>query len=65
MSQEQFSSSPFSIEHIIPISKKGSNKLSNLALSCQGCNNFKYNKMAGLDLESNKEVKLFHPRQDK
>jgi len=65
MSQEQFSSSPFSVEHIIPSSKSGSNQLNNLAFSCQGCNNIKYNKLVGIDPESNKEVNLFHPRKDK
>ncbi len=65
MSQEQFSSSPFSVEHIIPTSKNGSNQLNNLAFSCQGCNNYKYAKLTGFDPESNKKVKLFHPRKDK
>lgn len=65
MSQEQFSSSPFSVEHIIPTSKKGANHLNNLALSCQGCNNIKYTKLVGKDPESKKEVNLFHPRKDK
>lgn len=54
MSQEAFSSSPFSIEHIIPVSKKGVNTLENLALACQGCNNFKYTKLLGIDPLSKK-----------
>lgn len=41
-SQENFSPTPFSIEHIIPICKGGTDTLENLAWSCQGCNNHKY-----------------------
>ena len=40
MSQHKYASSTFSIEHIHPISKGGSNELENLTLACQGCNNF-------------------------
>ncbi len=65
MSQAQYSSSPFSIEHIIPVSKGGTNNLINLALSCQGCNNFKYNKQKGIDPDTQSEVSLFHPRKEK
>ena len=53
---------PYVIEHIIPKSKGGSNELDNLALSCFGCNNHKYNKTKGVDPISEKSVVLFHPR---
>ena len=36
---------PFVTEHIIPKSQGGKSDLLNLALSCQGCNSFKYNKI--------------------
>lgn len=62
LSQAAYSPQPFSIEHIVPISKGGSNDLSNLALACQGCNNFKYIKTQGLDPIGLLEVDLFHPR---
>lgn len=39
LSQEQFATQRFSIEHILPISKQGKTTLDNLALACQGCNN--------------------------
>ena len=42
-SQEQFASQRFSIEHILPVSKSGKTTVDNLALACQGCNNYKYN----------------------
>lgn len=41
-SQEVFSTQNFSMEHIIPIHLGGSDKIENLALSCQGCNNYKW-----------------------
>jgi hypothetical protein len=62
-SQEQFCPSPFSVEHIVPRSKGGSNARQNLAFSCQGCNNAKYVKTRGRDLTSGEIVPLFHPRR--
>jgi hypothetical protein len=62
LSQEQFSTQNFSIDHIIPIEKGGETVESNLALSCQGCNNHKYTKIEGYDALSNKVVALYHPR---
>ena len=35
---------PFEIEHIVPLSKGGSNRVSNLCLSCHSCNQAKGNK---------------------
>ncbi len=60
-SPANISSQPFAIEHIIPQSKGGTNQESNLALSCQGCNNHKYNKTTGTDTITTEEVTLFHP----
>ncbi|MEM7534765.1 MAG: HNH endonuclease [Chloroflexota bacterium] len=59
-----YSPSPFAIEHVIPVSKKGPTIASNLALACQGCNGPKYNKTTGIDPISNQSVPLFHPRRD-
>ncbi len=49
LSPLNFSSDPFSIEHIFPIFKGGTNDLENLALSCQGCNGFKSIKTEAFD----------------
>lgn len=49
LSQLRLSMQSFSIEHILPIDKGGKSDLENLALSCQGCNNHKYNKTEGVD----------------
>jgi hypothetical protein len=35
----------------------------NLALSCQTCNNHKYNKTEGFDLKTGHIAPLFHPRR--
>jgi len=62
-SPANISTQSFVIEHIIPKSKEGKTSLENLALSCQGCNNYKYNKISGIDSILNKKVNLFHPRK--
>ena len=53
---------PFVIEHIIPISKHGTNDLDNLACACGGCNGHKYNKTEAQDTVDQKSVLLYHPR---
>ncbi len=63
LSQEKFATQQFSIEHIFPVSKGGKTILENLALACQGCNNYKYNKIEGYDQLSNQIVSLYHPRK--
>lgn len=63
ISQAQFSPDPFSLEHIIPRSKGGTDDLENLALACQGCNNFKYNHTKAIDPITGNSVPLYHPRQ--
>jgi 5-methylcytosine-specific restriction endonuclease McrA len=63
ISQVKFSPDPFSIEHIIPKSKGGTDTSDNLALSCQGCNNRKYIHTEAIDLVTGSSVSLYHPRQ--
>ncbi|MCB0565983.1 MAG: HNH endonuclease [Phaeodactylibacter sp.] len=65
LSQADYSPDPFSVEHIIPASKGGTNGLDNLAYSCQGCNNRKYNHTEAIDPVTNSTVQLFHPRQQR
>jgi hypothetical protein len=62
-SQEQYSPDPFSVEHIIPLSRGGTNALDNLAYACQGCNNRKYTSTQAFDFVSQSTVPIFHPRQ--
>ncbi|HYO49295.1 MAG TPA: HNH endonuclease, partial [Chloroflexia bacterium] len=54
-----------SVEHILPKSKGGRTVLDNLALSCQGCNNHKYNKTESTDPLTGKSTPLYHPRRDR
>ena len=60
----EFSSYPFSIEHIFPISKGGTDDLENLALSCQGCNGYKSTKIEAFDTISQTIAQLYNPRKD-
>lgn len=62
-SQARFATHPFSIEHIHPLSQGGEDTLNNLALACQGCNNYKYTKVEALDPVNGQPAPLFHPRQ--
>ncbi len=64
LSPLEFSSDPFSIEHIFPISKGGTDDLENLALSCQGCNGIKSIKTEAFDLVSQKYASFYNPRKD-
>ncbi|MDX2302783.1 MAG: HNH endonuclease signature motif containing protein [Microscillaceae bacterium] len=64
-SPANISSQAFVVEHIIPQSKGGKTILENLALSCQGCNSYKYNKTNGIDSITSEETKLFNPREQK
>ena len=53
----------FSVEHVLPRSKRGASTADNLALSCQGCNNHKFTRTRALDPVTELTVALYHPRQ--
>jgi 5-methylcytosine-specific restriction endonuclease McrA len=55
----------FHLEHILPRSKGGTDKLSNYALACFYCKSSKATHTTGIDPETGQEVPLFHPRKDK
>ena len=57
-----FTTELFSIEHILPRSKRGLNDLENLAWACIGCNIFKSSKIEYLDPVSQQIFILFNPR---
>ncbi len=59
-----FSSDPFSVEHLHPTSKGGTDDLENLALACQGCNGFKSTKTEAFDEISHTTAQLYNPRKD-
>jgi hypothetical protein len=54
-----YSSQPFVMEHIIPVTEDGDTTLENLALACGGCNGHKYNKVEALDPASKKQASLY------
>lgn len=62
-SQENYSPDTFSVEHIIPLVKGGTNLSDNLANACQGCNNHKFVSIAAIDPLTGEIVPLYHPRQ--
>lgn len=62
-SQERFAPTSFSVEHITPRQSGGTSIESNLAFSCQECNNRKYTRSTALDPINQENVPLFHPRQ--
>jgi HNH endonuclease len=64
-SQTKYAIDALVIDHIQPVSRGGKTIADNLALSCQTCNNYKYNKTKSLDPATNELVPLFHPRQMK
>lgn len=64
-SQARLAVQPFSIEHIIPRAHGGSSTSDNVALSCQGCNNHKYDKIEARDPMSGEVVGIYHPRRDR
>ena len=53
------------IEHILPISKGGSDRESNLWLACPICNGHKSDKTTAIDPDTGKTVPLFNPRTQK
>ncbi len=63
-SAQRYSPQSFSVEHIQPTSKKGSDEPENLALACQGCNSFKSDKTSAIDPFSGRKIALYNPRKD-
>lgn len=61
---EALASTPFQFDHIIAQSHGGQATAENLALACFHCNNFKGPNLAGLDADTGRVVRLFHPRRD-
>lgn len=62
LSQAKFSPDPFSIEHIVPRSKGGSDLEENLAFSCQGCNGHKHIATQAIDPINGESAMLYNPR---
>jgi 5-methylcytosine-specific restriction endonuclease McrA len=55
---------PFHVEHIIARKHGGPTHAENLALACIRCNFHKGPNISGIDPETSRIVRLFHPRND-
>jgi 5-methylcytosine-specific restriction endonuclease McrA len=55
----------FTVDHILPLSKGGTDDLENLCLACFHCNRRKSDAISGGNPETGKMVALFHPRHDR
>ncbi len=53
----------FHIDHIVPLVARGATNADNLALACVFCSLRKGSRQIIADLETGKEIKVFHPRQ--
>lgn len=53
------------IEHIIPVSKGGSDDEKNLWLACRACNVHKSNHTHAFDPQTGRKVRLFNPRSQR
>jgi 5-methylcytosine-specific restriction endonuclease McrA len=60
---QKATSVPFEIDHVIARKHGGRTILSNLAQACWYCNSFKGPNISGLDPQTRKLTKLFHPRR--
>lgn len=62
---QAFSPLPHAIDHIIARQHHGPTVADNLALACFFCNSYKGPNIAGVDPDSGRIVRLFHPRKDR
>lgn len=60
---QRFDDLPFEIDHIVASSHGGKTSAGNLALSCFSCNRYKGPNLAGMDPQTGRLAKLFHPRR--
>jgi HNH endonuclease len=63
-SQDKYSPTSFTIDHILPESLDGTSEFENLAYACFLCNRLKSNKLKVFDVLSGKWIPLFNPRKD-
>ena len=56
---------PHAIDHIIARQHNGPTEADNLALACFFCNSYKGPNIAGLNPQTGRRVRLFHPRKDR
>jgi hypothetical protein len=62
---QAFSPLPRAIDHIVARQHHGPTVAENLALACFFCNSYKGPNIAGLNPQTGRTVRLFHPRKDR
>jgi 5-methylcytosine-specific restriction endonuclease McrA len=60
--RSDYATETYAADHVIPVSRGGSDEVNNLALACSGCNGRKYNKQEVVDPATGEMVPLFNPR---
>ncbi len=60
---EQWQYVRFTVDHIIPLSRGGTDDPENLCLACFHCNRKKGSRITGTNTLSGDEAPLFHPRK--
>jgi hypothetical protein len=63
-SQDKYSPTAFTIDHIVPESADGTSDFENLAYACFLCNRLKSNKLKVFDILTRKWTPLYNPRKD-
>ena len=63
-SQDKYSPTAFTIDHILPQSLDGTSDFENLAYACFLCNRLKSNKIKSFDIITEKWIPLYNPRID-
>jgi 5-methylcytosine-specific restriction endonuclease McrA len=63
-SQDKYSPTTFTIDHILPESLDGTSHFLNLCYACFLCNRLKSNKLKVYDLTLKAWIPLFNPRKD-
>ena len=56
---------PFQVDHIIARQHGGPTRADNLALACVFCNGYKGPNLCGINHETRRLVRLYHPRRDR
>lgn len=63
LTRQEYVPWPLEIEHIVPLSRGGTNDEDNLWLSCRSCNAFKGIQTHARDPLSGRRIRLFDPRR--
>jgi len=62
---EQWQYVRFTVDHVIPLARGGTDTSDNLAWACFHCNRRKSDRLTAVDPISGEEVPLFNPRRDR